>query len=103
VLEEVSDGRVEARFRTPVILKAGLGMFWGRLGSLNALEGVSSCRAWRKWSRRRMPSADTVGRVFALMDTTDLRRALHHVYTRLKRNKALSQVWGLTVAVLDGH
>lgn len=50
-----------------------------------------------------MPSADTVGRVFALMDTTDLRKALHHVYTRLKRNKVLSKVSGATVAVLDGH
>jgi hypothetical protein len=103
VLEEVSDKRVGPRFRTSAILKAGLGMFWGRLGSLNALAGVSSCRPWKKWLGSSMPSADTVGRVFALMDTADLRKALHHVYTRLKRNKALSKVSGAAVAVLDGH
>jgi hypothetical protein len=78
-------------------------MFWGRLGSLNALEGVSSCRSWKKWLGSRMPSADTVGRVFALMDTGDLRKGLHHVYTRLKRNKALSKDSAAAAAVLDGH
>jgi hypothetical protein len=103
VLGEVSDERVGPRFRTSVVLKAGLGMFWGRLGSLNALEGVSSCRSWKKWLGSRMPSADTVGRVFALMDTGDLRKGLHHVYTRLKRNKALSKDSAAAAAVLDGH
>lgn len=47
-----------------------------------------------------MGSADTMGRVHAQMDTEGLRKGLHQIYARLKRNKALS---GMTVAVLDGH
>jgi len=78
-------------------------MFWARLGSLNALENVSTCRLLRKWVQNRVPSADTMGRVFAAMHTAGLRKALRHIYTRLKRNKALSKFAGLTVAVLDGH
>lgn len=91
------------RFKTSVVLSAGLAMFWARLGSLNALENVSTCRLLKKWVRSRVPSADTMGRVFAAMDTAGLRKALHHIYSRLKRNKALLKFAGSTVAVLDGH
>jgi len=86
-----------------VILKSALGMFWGRLGSLNALENAASSRFWREWLASPVPSADTVGRVFVGTDTDALRKALGQVYSRLKRNKALAKFWGLTVAVLDGH
>lgn len=78
-------------------------MFWARLGSLNALEEVSNCRICRRWLKSPAPSADTMGRVFGIMDTDGLRKALHHIYTRLKRNKALSKFAGSTVAILDGH
>jgi hypothetical protein len=78
-------------------------MFWARLGSLNALEDVSTCRILRRWLRSSVPSADTMGRVFGSMNTDDLREALYHVYARLKRNKALSKYAGSTVAVVDGH
>jgi hypothetical protein len=50
-----------------------------------------------------MASADTVGRVHALLENQGLRRGLQHVYRRLKRNKALRGVGGWDVAVLDGH
>jgi hypothetical protein len=86
-----------------VILKSALGMFWARLGSLNALENASSSRFWREWLTGPVPSADTVGRAFVGTDTAALRRSLCRVYSRLKRNKALEKFWGLTVAVLDGH
>jgi len=99
----VSDERVRPRFRTPVILKSALGMFWARLGSLNAWENSSSSRFWREWLASPVPSADTVGRVFVATDTAALRKSLCQVYSRLKRNKALSKLWGLTVAILDGH
>jgi len=48
-------------------------------------------------------SADTMGRVHAVLDVTQLRDGLHEVYSRLKRNKALPLNLGLDVAVLDGH
>jgi hypothetical protein len=50
-----------------------------------------------------MPSDDSVGRVFARIDTLGLRKGLHQIYSRLKRNKALNGIGRLTVAVLDGH
>jgi hypothetical protein len=57
--------------------------------------------------RRRMGQsvcgAGSVGRVTALMDAEGLRRGIHQVYGRLKRNKALPDHRGLAVAVLDGH
>jgi len=30
-------------------------------------------------------------------------KGIHHLYARLKRNKALPDIQGLGVAVLDGH
>jgi hypothetical protein len=50
-----------------------------------------------------LASADTVGRVHALLENQGLRRGLQHVYRRLKRNKALRGVGEWDMAVLDGH
>ncbi len=44
-----------------------------------------------------------MGRVQALVGADGLRQGIHHVYDRLKRNKALPDIGGLVVAVLDGH
>jgi hypothetical protein len=79
-------------------------MIMTQLGSLNALEQTRSSRFWSKWLGGPIPSADTVGRVFALTDCDTIRTGVHGVYTRLKRNKALEPPWhGLVPLVLDGH
>ena len=91
------------RIPTPVFTKAGLAMFWARLGSLNALRQSAGSRFWRHWLRRKMPSDDSMGRVYGQLETGGLRKGLHHIYTCLKRNKALAGIGGLNVAVLDGH
>ena len=79
-------------------------MIFARLGSLNALEQTRSSRFWSGWLGGPMPSADTVGRVAALVDCDTLRGALRETYTRLKRNKALAPPWhGLIALVVDGH
>jgi hypothetical protein len=78
-------------------------MFWSRLGSLNALEEHRPSRFWKQWLGRSPGSGDTMGRVHAGLAPHDLREGLHHVYSRLKRNKALPGVGGLSVAVLDGQ
>jgi len=44
-----------------------------------------------------------MGRVHAQLENQGLRRALQQVYRRLKRNKALREVGGWSLAVLDGH
>lgn len=75
-----------------------------RLGSLNALEQTKPCRFWKHWLSGPIPSADTVGRVFALTDCDTIRAGIHEVYSRLKRNKTLQPSWhGLVPLVLDGH
>jgi hypothetical protein len=38
-----------------------------------------------------------------MLDANGLRQGLHDVYERLKRNKALPDIYGLGVVVLDGH
>lgn len=84
-------------------LKAGLVLFWARLGSLNALGTTGAARFWKQWLGEDLCSADTIGRVHALMDAQGLRKGLHRVYACLKRNKALRALGGWEVAVLDGH
>jgi len=103
VLDKVTDQRQHPRTPTARILKSALAMFWARLGSLNALETISAARFWKRWLEGPMISADTMGRVHAVVDVGQLRDGLHQVYNRLKRNKALPLNLGLDVAVLDGH
>ena len=58
----------------------------GRLGSLNAFELAAHSSFFRRWLGQPVCSADSVGRVTALMDAEGLRRGIHHIYDRLKRN-----------------
>lgn len=79
-------------------------MFIARLGSLNALEHTRHSRFWSTWIAGKLPSADSMGRICAVLNHDDLRIANHELYTRLKRNKALPSPWhGLVALVLDGH
>jgi hypothetical protein len=79
-------------------------MFLSRRGSLNALGQTKPSRFWSRWLGRAMPSADSIGRVCALMDATHVRALFHQVYSRLKRMKALEPPGhGLMLAVVDGH
>jgi len=103
-LDAIRDSRRRAQIPTHVIMRAAVVMFLARLGSLNALEQSKPSRFWARWLGREMPSADTIGRVGALADPTDVRALHHHVYSRLKRMKALEPpAHGLMAAVLDGH
>jgi hypothetical protein len=99
----VADHRRLPRIPTRVFVKLGLILFWARLGSLNALRQTEGSRFWKSWLRWKMPSDDSVGRVVARMDPLDLRKVLHQVCYRLKRNRALNGIGGLNIAVLDGH
>jgi hypothetical protein len=73
------------------------------MGSLNALELTSHSRFFRCWLGQSVCSADSVGRVSALIDAEGLRQGIHHVYEQLKRNKALPDHHGIGIAALDGH
>ncbi len=78
-------------------------MFWSRLGSLHALEEHRLARFWKRWLGRSPGSSDTLGRVHAGLVARERREGLHHVYSRLKRNKAWPDIGGLSGAALDGH
>jgi len=73
------------------------------MGSLNALELTARSRFFPHWLGQSVCSADTIGRIHALMDAAGLRQGIHHIYDRLKRNKALPDHGGIGVAALDGH
>ena len=99
----MSDRRLKPCIPTAVVVKSALAIFWARLGSLNALEMTGLAKFWKAWLGEPMCSADSMGRIIAGLDSNTVRRGLHHVYSRLKRNKALPDIQGLAVAVLDGH
>jgi hypothetical protein len=103
VVAPVSDRRLQPRIPTAVVVKSAMVMFWARLGSLHALELAGRARFWRRWLVAPACSADTMGRVHALMDAGELRQGIHHIYERLKRNKALPDTQGMGIAVVDGH
>ena len=79
-------------------------MCLARMGSLNALECAKQKPFWKRWIIAPLPSADSMGRICAVMDPTPIRNINKHLYTRLKRNKALRSPWhGLVPLILDGH
>src|SRR5580700_8293865 len=103
IVTQVSDRREKPRISTAAVVKSSLVLFWARLGSINAWEQVGRARFWKRWLEEPAFSADTLGRVHAVLEAKGLRQGLHDVYERLKRNKALPDIYGLGVAVLDGH
>lgn len=79
-------------------------MILAQLGSLNALEQTAEHKFWQDWIGNSLPSADTVGRVFTKINCDDLRQIIKGVYSKLKRNKALSSLYGgMFALVIDGH
>lgn len=75
-----------------------------RMGSLNALEQTKGNFFWKRWLGAELASADTIGRVFAQLETDDIRAIIRHTYSRLKRNKALEPAFGdLFALIVDGH
>jgi hypothetical protein len=103
-LNAVRDSRRQPKIATRVVIWSAVVMFLTRLGSLNALEQTKPSTFWSRRLSRKLPSADTVGRVAALTDPAGVRAVHHHLYSRLKRMKVLgSPSHGLIVAILDGH
>src|ERR1700758_4487299 len=103
IVTQVSDRREKPRISAAAVGKSSLVLFWARLGSINAWEQVGRARFSKRWLEEPTFSADTLGRVHAVLDANRLRQGLHDVYERLKRNKALPDIYGLGVVVLDGH
>jgi hypothetical protein len=103
LIASITDRRPEPRISTATVAKASIVLFWARLRSLNALEMSGASRFWKRWLGHPMPSAETMGDVHSKMDAGTLREAIHQVYGCLKRNKALPDNRGISLAILDGH
>jgi hypothetical protein len=103
VIAGVVDRRIQPCIPTSIVVKCVAVLFWARMGSLNALELTADSRFFRQWLGQSVCSADSIGRVIALVDAEGLRQGIHHIYDRLKRNKALPDNHGIATAVLDGH
>jgi hypothetical protein len=54
-------------------------------------------------NRGHLPSADTIGRVYAGMESQPLRQMLRDIAQQLKRNKAFSNGGEWYFAAVDGH
>jgi hypothetical protein len=75
-----------------------------RSGSLNAFEQIGDSDWLRKFLGGARPSADTVGRVWDKVAPDLIRKVIHWIYDRLKRNKALAAPGhGLIALAIDGH
>ncbi|MFN0102032.1 MAG: hypothetical protein ACKV2U_08075 [Bryobacteraceae bacterium] len=103
LISGITDRRLEPRIPTATVAKAAAVMFWARMGSLNALEMSCQSRFWRHWLGGRPPSADTMGMVHSKKEAGTLREAMHQVYGQLKRNKALPDDRGISLAIVDGR
>lgn len=100
----LTDGRPQPRISTVAVFLSVMMLFALRRGSLNAVEqDLRMPRRMEGLVGPRLPSADTLGRVYARMDSEPLRHLLSAIHHRLKRNKAVGTLGGLRVAAVDGH
>ncbi len=95
--------------RKPVIPLGGvfasaMTMFATARGSLHGLEPDLRIPArLRGLVGPRLPSSETIGRVYAGMDSQPLRQMLRDIAYQLKRNKAISNGGDWYFAAVDGH
>ncbi len=100
----LTDSRKRPRIPTAAAFACGFSLFATRRGSLNALEeDLRVPGRLRGVVGDQPPSVDSVGRIYAQMDSQPLRQILRGVAHQLKRNKALIPVEGYLAAAVDGH
>lgn len=101
---ELSDVREKPHINIGGIFTSSLLMCVLRLGSLNAMEQeLRIPRRMEKLVGERKASADSIGRIFSLMDLDMFRNMLANINHRLKRNKVLKTDGPFRFAAVDGH
>jgi hypothetical protein len=100
----LTDSRVEAVIPTSAVFGTAFVMSATCRGSLN---GIDTDRHFpgrlEKFVGPRVPSGDTIGRVYTQLDSGTLRAVLRDVHLRIKRNKMLRNAMGWIFAAVDGH
>jgi hypothetical protein len=100
----LTDSRLRPRIQTAAAFASAFTLFATRRGSLNGLEQDLRIPArLRGIVGAKPPSVDSIGRIYALMDSQPLRDLLCDIAHQLKRNKALTSHEGWLVAAVDGH
>lgn len=103
-LGALRDARLRPLIPTSGVFASVLVMFASGRKSLNALEPDLRIPArLRGLVGRRVPSVDTIGRIYATMDCQGLREMLRGIAGQLKRNKAVSNGGDWYFAAVDGH
>lgn len=104
LVQGIEDKRKRPQIAMKDIFTSGLVMALGQLGSLNALEQIKKQNYSQKWIGSGLVSADTMARGFSNIYADSIRKIIRHVYSRLKRNKALEPAYaGMIALVIDGH
>ena len=100
----LTDSRPEPVIPTAAIFGTAFAMFATGRGSLN---GIDKERHFpgrlRNFVGSRVPSGDSVGRVYAQLDSGVLRAVFRDVHLRIKRNKVLNGGSDWMFAAVDGH
>jgi hypothetical protein len=100
----LTDSRKRPRIPTAAAFACGFTVFATRRGSLNALEEDRRVPGRLQGAvGDQPPSVDSVGRIYARMDSQPLRQILSGAAHHLKRNEALIPVEGYLAAAVDGH
>jgi hypothetical protein len=100
----LNDTRLKPVIPTSAVFGTAFAMFATGRGSLN---GIDQQRRFpgrlQRFVGAHVPSGDSVGRVYAQMDSAALRAMLREVHLRLKRNKVLRDTSGWMFVAIDGH
>jgi Transposase DDE domain len=100
----LTDSRLRPRIPTAAAFASVFTLFATRRGSLNGLEPDLRIPArLRGIVGAKIPSVDSIGRIYTLMDSSPLRQLLADLAHQLKRNKALKSCEDWYVAAVDGH
>lgn len=99
------DARCKPQIPTSKVFASVFAMFATGRVSLNSMEKdlVRIPSRLRGIVGERAPSVDSIGRIYALMDSRGLRRMVRGIFHRLKRNKALADSGPLMMVAVDGH
>ena len=104
LMGNLTDSRLEPVIPTAAVFGTAFAMFATCRGSLN---GIDMDRHFpgrlEKFVGPRVPSGDTVGRVYVRLDSEALRAMLRDVHLRIKRNKMLHNTTDWMFAAVDGH
>ena len=101
----LTDSRPKPQRSSAAVFASVFALFACNRTSLNSLEKdlVRIPSRLRGLVGPQPPSVDTLGRVYALLDSDSQRQLLVQIHHRLKRNKALADEDDLKIAAIDGH